>query len=159
MAAFEFGPFLLDPAKRSLLREGVPQSLPPKAFDVLALLVQCRERVVSKDELLSTLWADTFVEEGNLSQQIFVLRRTLNGFSESSEYIATIPRHGYRFTAEVIERSGSERLAEVRSERADPAQASMVGPVAGRRRRAGGGGCSRSSGVTSQRIRTRESSL
>jgi Tol biopolymer transport system component/DNA-binding winged helix-turn-helix (wHTH) protein len=112
VAAFEFGPFLLDPAKRSLLREGVPQSLPPKAFDVLALLVQCRERVVSKDELLGTLWADTFVEEGNLSQQIFVLRRTLNGLSESPEYIATIPRHGYRFSAEVIERSGRERLAE-----------------------------------------------
>lgn len=68
MAAFEFGPFRLDPAKRSLLREGVPQSLPPKAFDVLALLVQCRERVVSKEELLSTLWSDTFVEEGNLSR-------------------------------------------------------------------------------------------
>ena len=112
MAAFEFGPFLLDPAKRSLLREGVPQSLPPKAFDVLAHLVQCRERVVSKEELLSTLWADTFVEEGNLSQQIFVLRRTLNGVSESPEYIATIPRRGYRFTAQVIERSESERLAE-----------------------------------------------
>ena len=112
MAAFEFGPFLLDPAKRSLLREGVPQSMPPKAFDVLALLVHARERVVSKDELLSTLWADTFVEEGNLSQQIFVLRRTLNGSSESPEYIATIPRRGYRFTAQVIERSESERLAE-----------------------------------------------
>jgi Tol biopolymer transport system component/DNA-binding winged helix-turn-helix (wHTH) protein len=112
MAAFEFGPFLLDPARRSLLRDGVPQSLPPKAFDVLALLVECRERVVSKEELLSTLWADTFVEEGNLSQQIFVLRRTLNGLSESPEYIATIPRRGYRFTAQVIERSKSERLAE-----------------------------------------------
>ena len=64
MAAFEFGAFVLDPARRSLLREGIPQSLPPKAFDVLAFLVQCRERVVSKEELLSTLWADTFVEEG-----------------------------------------------------------------------------------------------
>jgi Tol biopolymer transport system component/DNA-binding winged helix-turn-helix (wHTH) protein len=105
-------PFLLDPARRSLLREGVPQSLPPKAFDVLALLVQCHERVVSKEELLSTLWADTFVEEGNLSQQVFVLRRTLNGLSESPEYIATIPRRGYRFTAQVIERPESERLAE-----------------------------------------------
>jgi Tol biopolymer transport system component/DNA-binding winged helix-turn-helix (wHTH) protein len=112
MAAFEFGPFLLDPAKRSLLREGVPQSLPPKAFDVLTLLVQRRERVVTKEELLSTLWADTFVEEGNLSQQIFVLRRTLNGVSESPEYIATIPRRGYRFTAQVIERSEGERPAE-----------------------------------------------
>jgi Tol biopolymer transport system component/DNA-binding winged helix-turn-helix (wHTH) protein len=112
MAAFEFGPFLLDPAKRSLFREGVPQSLPPKAFDVLVFLVHCRERVVSKEELLSTVWADTFVEEANLTQQIFVLRRTLNGLSESPEYIATIPRRGYRFTAQVIERSESERLAE-----------------------------------------------
>ena len=112
MAAFEFGPFLLDPAKRSLFREGVPQSLPPKAFDVLVFLVHCRERVVSKEELLSTVWADTFVEEANLTQQIFVLRRTLNGLSETPEYIATIPRRGYRFTAEVIERSESERLAE-----------------------------------------------
>ena len=58
MAAFEFGPFLLDPAKRSLLRDGIPQSMTPKAFDVLALLVQHRERVLSKEELLSTLWAD-----------------------------------------------------------------------------------------------------
>ena len=112
MAAFEFGPFLLDPAKRSLLRDGIPQSLTPKAFDLLALLVRHRARVLSKDELLSTLWPETFVEEANLSQQIFVIRRTLNGDSESAEYIATIPRRGYRFTAQVIERSESERLAE-----------------------------------------------
>ena len=112
MAAFEFGPFVLDPAKRSLLRDGSPQSLTPKAFDLLALLVRHRARVLSKGELLSTLWPETFVEEANLSQQIFVIRRTLNGDSESAEYIATIPRRGYRFTAQVIERSESERLAE-----------------------------------------------
>src|SRR5262245_17072853 len=112
MAAFQFGPFLLDPAKRSLLRDGVPQSLTPKAFDLLSLLVRHRERVLSKDELIGTLWPETFVEEANLSQQIFVIRRTLNGDSESAEYIATIPRRGYRFTAQVVERSESERLAE-----------------------------------------------
>ena len=111
MAAFEFGPFLLDPAKRSLLRDGVPQSLTPKAFDLLALLVRHRERVLSKEELISTLWPETFVEEANLSQQIFVIRRTLNGDSEGADYVATIPRRGYRFTAQVIERSDSERLA------------------------------------------------
>ena len=111
MAAFEFGPFLLDPAKRSLLRGGIPQSMTPKAFDLLALLVRHRARVLSKDELLSTLWPETFVEEANLSQQIFVIRRTLNGDSESAEYIATIPRRGYRFTAQVLERSEIERLA------------------------------------------------
>ena len=63
MAAFEFGPFLLDPAKRSLLRDGIPQPMTPKAFDLLALLVRHRARVLSKDELLSTLWPETFVEE------------------------------------------------------------------------------------------------
>ena len=71
MPTFEFGPFVLDPAKRVLLREGGPQYLSPKAFDVLLLLVERRERVLSKEELLSTLWPDTFVEEANLSQQIF----------------------------------------------------------------------------------------
>jgi DNA-binding winged helix-turn-helix (wHTH) protein len=102
---FEFGPFVLDPAKRVLLREGGPQNLSPKAFDVLLLLVERREHVLSKDELLSTLWPDTFVEEANLSQQVFVLRRTLNGDADGLEYITTFPRHGYRFTANVTERS------------------------------------------------------
>ena len=108
MPTFEFGPFVLDPAKRVLLREGGPQYLSPKAFDVLLLLVERRERVLSKEELLSTLWPDTFVEEANLSQQIFVLRRTLNGDADGLEYITTFPRHGYRFTANVIERSDPE---------------------------------------------------
>ena len=112
MAAFQFGPFLLDPAKRSLLRDGVPQSLTPKAFDLLALLVRHRERVLSKDELIGTLWPETFVEEANLSQQIFVIRRTLNGDSEGTDYIATISRRGYRFTAQVIECHESEGLAD-----------------------------------------------
>ena len=140
MAAFEFGPFLLDPAKRSLLRDGIPQPLTPKAFDLLALLVRHRARVLSKEELLSTLWPETFVEEANLSQQIFVIRRTLNGDSESAEYIATIPRRGYRFTAQVIERSEIERLAESAPNEPTESQVSMVGPIAGRRRRARGGG-------------------
>lgn len=104
---------VLDPAKRLLLRRGIPQPVTPKAFDVLLLLVEWRERVLSKEELLRTLWPDTFVEESNLSQQIFVLRRTLNGNSESTEYIATIPRQGYRFTADVRERSGDEAPAAV----------------------------------------------
>jgi Tol biopolymer transport system component/DNA-binding winged helix-turn-helix (wHTH) protein len=101
---FEFAPFVLDPAKRLLLRDGVPQTLTPKAFDVLVLLVEHRDRVVSKDELLRTLWPGTFVEEANLSQQIFLLRRLLNGGSTTPELIATIPRRGYRFVGSVVER-------------------------------------------------------
>ncbi len=104
MAVFEFGPFVLEPSTRSLLRQGVPQTLAPKTFDLLLLLVEQRARVVSKDELLQTVWPGTFVEEGNLSQQIFLLRKILGG-DDQPEYISTVPRRGYRFVAEVRERS------------------------------------------------------
>ena len=158
MAAFQFGPFLLDPAKRSLLRDGVPQSLTPKAFDLLALLVRHRERVLSKDELIGTLWPETFVEEANLSQQIFVIRRTLNGDSEGTDYIATISRRGYRFTAQVIECPESEGLADAvpsepprrRSRWLVPSLGGAVVLVAA---------LLALTGVTSQSIRTRNSSL
>jgi Tol biopolymer transport system component/DNA-binding winged helix-turn-helix (wHTH) protein len=103
VTAFQFGPFSLDSAKRLLLRDGVTQSLTPKAFDLLLFLVEQRERVVSKAELLEELWPDAIVEEANLSQQVFVLRRILNGNSAEAEYIATIPRRGYRFVAEVTQ--------------------------------------------------------
>ena len=103
MAVFQFGPFLLDPSTRSLLRNGVPQALAPKTFDVLLLLVEQRARVVAKDELLQTVWPGTFVEEGNLSQQIFLLRKILCGDTDQPEYIATVPRRGYRFVGEVAE--------------------------------------------------------
>ena len=104
MAVFEFGPFVLDSAKRALLRNGEPQALTPKSFDLLLLLVEYRERVVSKDELLQSLWPDAFIEESNLTQQIFLVRRALNGEPEGPEYIATIPRRGYRFVGGISER-------------------------------------------------------
>ena len=107
MVTFEFTPFVLDPAKRVLLRAGVPQTLTPRAFDLLLLLVQQRDRVLSKDEILRTVWADTVVEESNLNQQVFVLRKALNGDGHGPEYIATIPRRGYRFVGEVTERSAT----------------------------------------------------
>lgn len=103
MAVFQFGPFLLDRSTRSLLRNGIPQALAPKTFDVLLLLVEQRARVVAKDELLQTVWPGTFVEEGNLSQQIFLLRKILCGDTNQPEYIATVPRRGYRFVGEVAE--------------------------------------------------------
>ncbi|HET9358229.1 MAG TPA: winged helix-turn-helix domain-containing protein, partial [Vicinamibacterales bacterium] len=102
---YEFAPFVLDPAKRLLLRHGVPQTLTPKAFDVLLLLVEHRDRVVSKDELLATLWPGTFVEEANLSQQIFLIRKLLNDGTPATELVATVPRRGYRFAGAVLERA------------------------------------------------------
>ena len=108
MVAFEFGPFLLDPAKRSLLRDGAPLSVTPKAFDILLLLIEQRDRVLSKDELLRTMWPETFVEEANLTQHVFMLRKVLNGDGDGPDYIATVPRRGYRFVSKVIERSETQ---------------------------------------------------
>ena len=100
---FEFGSFALDPARRLFLRDGEPVPLTPKTFDTLLFLVEHRERVITKEELLRALWPDIIVEEASLSQQIFLLRKTLNTGSEEAEYVATIPRRGYRFVAPVRE--------------------------------------------------------
>jgi len=70
----------------------------PKAFDLLLYFVQNPDRVISKDELLKAVWADSFVEEGNLTQNVFLLRKALAQKSEDSGLIVTIPRKGYQFT-------------------------------------------------------------
>jgi DNA-binding winged helix-turn-helix (wHTH) protein/Tol biopolymer transport system component len=98
---FRFPPFVVDPARRLLLRDNTPVPLTPKAFDTLVFLLTHRERVISKDELLRYLWPDTAVEEATLSQHIYLLRRALNDSEEGARYIATIPRRGYRFVADL----------------------------------------------------------
>ena len=100
MVTYRFGPFRLVPDQRLLERDGTPVALTAKAFDLLAALVQQRTRALSKDELLALVWPGSVVEEGNLSQQVFVLRRTL---ADAGECVATVPRHGYRFVAPVVE--------------------------------------------------------
>jgi eukaryotic-like serine/threonine-protein kinase len=100
---FEFGWFSLNPAERVLLREQVQVRLPPKAFDALVVLVENRGRLLGKDELLRTVWPDTFVEESNLAQHVSILRKALRDGEDGFQYIETVPRHGYRFIAEVRE--------------------------------------------------------
>lgn len=97
---YHFGPYTLDPARRGLTRGGTPVALTARAFDVLMVLVERSGRTVEKDELLGLVWPDTVVEEANLSQQVFTIRRLL-GHGESEPYIATVPRRGYRFVASV----------------------------------------------------------
>ena len=94
---FEFGPFRIDTANRQLLRNGEVMPLKAKAVDTLLLLIEQRGDVVEKDELMQALWLDSFVEEANLTQNIYNLRKALG----DGEYIETIPRRGYRFVAEV----------------------------------------------------------
>lgn len=99
---YDFGPFRLDLTERLLLRAGKPLKLTPKAFDTLLMLVRNYGRTIEKDELLKSVWPETFVEEATLAQNVFTLRKALGG-SAGEQYIQTIPKRGYRFVASVTE--------------------------------------------------------
>jgi len=109
---YEFGPFQIDKVNHVLMRDGERPPLKPKVFDTLLLLVENRGRVLDKDELLSRLWPDTVVEESNLSQNVYLLRKVLGEEPRGEVYIATMPKRGYRFVASVneVEEDGAESL-------------------------------------------------
>jgi|SRR5436853_695230 len=98
---FEFGPFQLDSSERVLLRNGEPVAMTQKAFETLLVLVQNSGRLLQKDEMLDTIWPNTFVEECTLFQNIFALRKVLGETAGKHRYIETVPRRGYRFIARV----------------------------------------------------------
>ena len=98
---YEFGPYRLDVSLLRLMREGEKIALNPKAAEILALLIAHAGQVVERDFLLKEVWRDTFVEESNLSQNIFLLRKALGDEREVPKYIETLPRRGYRFIASV----------------------------------------------------------
>lgn len=111
---YEFGEFRLDTVSRRLLREGQIVKLTPKVLDLLVVLVESRGRILGKEELLKTVWPDTYVEEANLTQNISVLRSALAAGTTIADYIDTIPRQGYRFIAPVREvGSTSEEIITV----------------------------------------------
>jgi DNA-binding winged helix-turn-helix (wHTH) protein len=100
---YQFGPFELDVLTKRLFRDEEPIALAPKAFDLLLLLVAERGRLVEKSELMQRLWPTTFVEEANLTQHVFTLRRALGDQPDGRPYIDTVPRRGYLFAADVNE--------------------------------------------------------
>src|SRR6266550_7969287 len=103
---YEFGRFRLKPDERLLLRgeEFVP--LTPKAFDILLTLLENDGRIVRKDDLMKKVWPDTFVEEGNLTQNVSLLRKALGESATGPQFIETVPRRGYRFVAPVSRKNG-----------------------------------------------------
>ena len=105
---YRFGPFTLDGVERVLLRDERLVPLPAKTLSTLLVLVRNSKHVVEKDVLLSEVWPDEFVEEGNLAQHVSVLRKAL-GETQSHKYIETIPRRGYRFLETVNEGSVESR--------------------------------------------------
>jgi Tol biopolymer transport system component/DNA-binding winged helix-turn-helix (wHTH) protein len=98
---YDFDGFRLDAEDKVLLRDGEILPLTQKAFDVLLILVERNGRVVTKDELMTEVWADTIVEEGSLAQNIYTLRKLLGASSTGEDFIKTVPRRGYRFAANV----------------------------------------------------------
>jgi DNA-binding winged helix-turn-helix (wHTH) protein len=106
---YEFGPYRLDSSERVLTRAGETISLTPKATDILLMLVLNAGQLVEKDELLKQVWPDTFVEEANLAQNIFMLRRALGDERGGPKYIETVIRRGYRFVATVRTIAAAEK--------------------------------------------------
>jgi len=98
---YEFGPFRVNVAERVLEKNDELVSLTPKVFETLLVLVEHSGHVLAKDDLISRLWPDTFVEESSLTQNISLLRRALDEAPGAPKYIETIPKRGYRFVADV----------------------------------------------------------
>lgn len=98
-AIYKFGKFVLNVEEQSFTAGGQLVHLPAKEFETLRMLVENNGKVLSKDEMMSAIWKDTFVEESNLAQYISRLRKILN--VDGDQYIKTISKRGYRFSADV----------------------------------------------------------
>lgn len=96
---YEFGKFVLDPQEKTLFENGVALHLPAKEFETLLLLVENNGKALTKNEMMNAIWQDAFVEESNLAKQISRLRKIFN--SNGEKFIETLPKHGYRFSAQV----------------------------------------------------------
>ncbi len=137
---YEFGPFRMDLSQRLLLRDNQPVPLQPKAFDTLLTLVRNSEKVVLKEDLMKSVWPDAFVEESNLTQAIFVLRKALEEIPGERRYIVTVPGRGYRF-AEKVRRLADPGVTQEAVTQEDAAQDRAIAvetsaPVRGVRRKA-----------------------
>lgn len=117
---YEFGKFRVDAKERLLLDGSEAISLTPKAFDTLLLLVENSGHVLSKEEIMGQVWAESFVEENNLAQNISILRKTLGEGVGGAKFIETVSKRGYRFVAPVT------RLGEESSITIEHTQARVV---------------------------------
>src|SRR5215469_4949920 len=111
-AYYEFDTYTLDPDTRTLRYGNELVELTPKVFTTLLVLVENRDKVLTKDELLTIIWPDQFVDQSNLSQNISVLRKSIGEVETGKKYIATFPGRGYRFVGNVdVKRREADRVA------------------------------------------------
>lgn len=98
---YKFDRFRLDVAHLMLYENGAPVSLAPKVIETLLALIERSGEVVGKEELMERLWSDSFVEEANLTQNVYLLRKTLGNTSNGEPLIETFRRRGYRFNGKI----------------------------------------------------------
>jgi TolB-like protein/tetratricopeptide (TPR) repeat protein len=126
---YRFGPFELDTAQAELREDAQRHALEPQVFAVLALLVENRERLVSKDEIVETVWDGRAVSDSAIASRVKAARRALRDDGKSQRYIRTIHRRGFRFVAEVA--SGPVRAVAESTSIAvtgdDPGIAAVIG--------------------------------
>lgn len=123
---YVFGDVRVDLGRLCALRGDSPIPLEPKAFDVLRYLIEHRDRVVTKDELLDAVWAGTFVTPNALTRAVAHLRRALGDDVHDAKFIETISKRGYRFIADVtVVSSGAADAAAMVS----PSPVSVPPPV------------------------------
>lgn len=126
--ALAFGPFLLDPERRELRAAGEVVPLTPKAWETLWVLAEARGERVGKEELLRSVWRDSFVEQAVLTQNVYTLRKALSAHGGRREWIETVPRRGYRFTVPVEPAAAAPAAASMGAP--GSATAPVVGSVA-----------------------------
>ena len=131
--SYRFKSFILNVAERQLLDADKLIPLTPKSFDTLVYLVERSGHLIEKEELMQSIWTDSFVEEGNLSRTIHDLRRALGQDKKGKTFIETVPTKGYRFVATVN---------EVREPVSEP-PALAGGPIAAEKPPANAGGSDR----------------
>lgn len=124
--AYAFGPFRLVPGERILRRGDQVLPLPPKAFETLLLLVRNPGHLMRKEDLMTALWPDSFVEEVSLASKISLLRKVLEGAGAGGPYIQTVPKLGYRFLPAVTRTWASSPAAGTPIQAAEEAPAERV---------------------------------
>jgi Tol biopolymer transport system component/DNA-binding winged helix-turn-helix (wHTH) protein len=126
---YEFDRFRIDTNRRLLMRDGGPIAIKAKALDTLVLLVQHAGRLLEKEELMNRLWPDTAVEEANLTQNVFEVRKALGEVPGEQRFIATVARRGYRFVAEVRAIGDEVSALDDVADRGRHSKPPLVGPA------------------------------
>src|ERR1700760_4340785 len=138
---FSFGPYRLYPAQQLLLRGEDPVPLAPKVFELLVRLVRTRGHLVTREDLMKSIWPDSFVEDTNLTVNISVLRKVLGEAPDGRPYIETVPRRGYRFHGRMVEDGPATAAGESPASPATaPGREDVRRGELGERTGAGGGG-------------------